>query len=92
MSQSELQTLLAELSAQTGAPMPSAAQVESFLRSPASTVLLQSLLGTSSSELHTAVSQLKAGNCTAASAALRQFLCTAEGQRFVTRMKGAHHG
>ncbi len=86
MANDELQQLLNTLSAQTGRSMPCADQVESFLQSPASRVLLQSLLGSQSESLYSAASMAKSGDYRSASHLLQQFITTPEGQALLQRL------
>lgn len=93
MAHEELQQLLYTLSAQTGRTMPDAEQVERFLQSPASRVLLRSLAGSQSASLHSAAAMAKAGDYRRASTQLQQFLTTPEGQSLLQRLtqNGAAH-
>lgn len=93
MAHDELQQLLHKLSDQTGRPMPDADQVERFLQSPASQLLLRSLTASHSDSLHSAAAMAKAGDYRNASTQLQQFLTTAEGQALLQKLaqNGAPH-
>lgn len=86
MAHDELQQLLHNLSIQTGRSMPDADQVEHFLQSPASQLLLRSLADSQSASLHNAAAMAKAGDYRSASTQLQQFLTTAEGQSLLQKL------
>lgn len=88
MSRNELQAILSSLSAQTGAAMPSAEQVQSFLSSPSSQYILQSLLGSQSAQLSSAAAMAKSGDYSGAANALQQLLSTPDSQRLISLLNG----
>lgn len=94
MNTNELAQMLSRLSAQTGTPMPSAAEVERFLSSPASRLLLQSLQQNraQSSALSQAAAQAQSGNIAGAAQLVGSYLNTPEGQQLLSVLRGGAHG
>lgn len=94
MSNNDLQQLLSQLSAQTGKAMPSASEVESFLNTPGSQYLIDSLLSGQSSALSQAAAQARSGNLSGATDLIGSYLNTPEGQKMLARLRnnGGTHG
>ena len=86
MPNDTLQQLLSQLSAQTGRPMPSADDVQSFLNQPGSQFLLQSILGAQSDTLNAAASLARSGDYSSASQLVREYLSTPEGRQLLQRL------
>ena len=86
MPNDTLQNLLNQLSAQTGRPMPSADDVQSFLNQPGSQLLLQSVLGSKSDTLHAAASLARSGDYSSASQLVQQYLTSSEGQQLLQKL------
>lgn len=88
MAHEDLQQLLTRISAQTGQPTPSAEDIQSFLNTPGSQLLLQSILGTQSPTLNAAASLARSGDYDHASDLVRAYLSTPEGQDLIGRLSG----
>lgn len=88
MSNDALQQLLSQISAQTGKPMPDAAEVQSFLSSPGSRQLMQAIAGATSPTLSAAASLARSGEFDHAAELLRAYLHTPEGQQLIGRISG----
>ena len=86
MAHDALQQLLTQISAQTGKPTPSAEEIQSFLNTPGSQVLMNSVLGTQSPTFSAAASLARSGDFDHASDLLRAYLSMPEGQELLRRL------